>query len=150
MGTLYTPLKSYQAAFYAYEMNLLSTVSSPASGRISPQFLQALETADIVRTLSDEENYRVSKLTPAIQLGFEVVYYGIQLVLEVTLILRDISVVLGVSKNSKFSTFNVYHGTPMYHPNGDNKTVTLFQLAKPFLAVADDDSRYAELDSSTL
>ena len=52
--------------------------------------------------------------------------------------------------NSKSSTFNVYHATPLYQPNGDNKTASLFQLAKPFLAVATDDSRYAELDSSTL
>ena len=52
--------------------------------------------------------------------------------------------------NSKSSTFNVYHATPLYQPIGDNKTASLFQLAKPFLAVANDDSRYAELDSSTL
>ena len=52
--------------------------------------------------------------------------------------------------NSKSSTFNVYHATPLYQPNGDNKTASLFQLTKPFLAKATDDSRYAELDSSTL
>ena len=52
--------------------------------------------------------------------------------------------------NSKSSTFNVYHATPLYQPSGDNKTASLFQLPKPFLAVAPDDSRYAELDSSTL
>ena len=48
------------------------------------------------------------------------------------------------------STFYVYHATPLYQPNGDNKTASLFQLPKPFLVVATDDSRYAELDSSTL
>ena len=52
--------------------------------------------------------------------------------------------------NSKSSTFNVYHANPLYQPNGDNKTASLFQLQKPFLVVAEDDSRYAELDNSTL
>ena len=52
--------------------------------------------------------------------------------------------------NSKSSTSNVYQATPLYQPNGDNKTASLFQLPQPFLAVATDDSRYAELDSSTL
>ena len=52
--------------------------------------------------------------------------------------------------NSKSSTFDVYHATPFYQPNGHNKTASLFQLPKLFLAVAEDDSRYAELDSSTL
>ena len=150
LGTFYTHIKSYQAAFYAYKINLFSTISSLASGHITPQFLLPQEIADIVRTLSEEESYRGTKLTPAIQPGFEAVYYEIQLVLEVTLIPRGISVVLGVPMNSKSSTFNVYHATPLYHPNGDNKTASLLQLAKPFLAVATDDSRYAELDSSTL
>ena len=150
LGTLYTHIKSYQAAFYAYKINLFSTISSLASGQITPQFLLPHEIADIVRTLSEEESYRGTKLTPAIQPGFEAVYYEIQLVLEVTLIPRGISVVLGVPMNSKSSTFNVYQATPLYQPNGDNKTASLFQLPKPFLAVATDDSRYAELDSSTL
>ena len=52
--------------------------------------------------------------------------------------------------NSESSTFNVYHATPLYQPHGDNKTASLFKLPEPFLAVAEDDSRYAELDSSTL
>ena len=52
--------------------------------------------------------------------------------------------------NSESSTFNVYHATPLHQAHGDNKTASLFQLPEPFLAVAEDDSRYAELDSSTL
>ena len=149
LGTLYTHIKSYQAAFYAYKINLFSTISSLASGQITPQFLLPHEIAAIVRTLSEEDSYRGTKLTPAIQPGFEAVYYEIQLVLEVTLFPRGISVVLGVPMNSKSSTFNVHHATPLYQPNSDNNTASLFQLAKPFLAVATDDSRYAELDSST-
>ena len=107
LGTLYTHIKSYQAAFYAYKINLFSTISSLASGQITPKFLLLQEIADIVRTESEEESYRGTKLTPAIQPGFEAVYYEIQLVLEVTLIPRGISVVLGVPMNSKSSTFNV-------------------------------------------
>ena len=150
LGTLYTHIKSYQAAFYAYKINLFSTISSLASGQITPQFLLPHEIAAIVRTLSEEESYRGAKLTPALQPGFEAVYYEIQLVLEVTLNPCGVSVVLGVPMNSKSSTFNVYHATPLYQPSDDNKKASLFQLPKPFLAVATDDSRYAELDSSTL
>ena len=150
LGTLYTHIKSYQAAFYAYKINLFSKISSLASGQKTPQFFLPQEIADIVRTLSEEESYRGTKLTPAIQPGFEAVYYEIQLVLEVTLIPHGISVILGVSMNSKSSTFNLYHDTPLHQPNSDNKTASLFQLAKHFLAVATDDPRYAEMDSSTL
>ena len=122
MGTLYTHIESYQAAFYAYKINLFSTISSLASGQITPQFLLPQEIADIIRTLSEEENYRGTKVTPAIQPGFEVVYYEIQLVLEVALFPRGISVVLGVRMNSKSSTFNVDRASPLCQRNGDNKT----------------------------
>ena len=150
LGTLYTHIKSYQAAFYAYKINLFSIISSLASGQKPSQFLLPQEIADIVRTLSEEESYRGTKLTPAVQPGFVAAFYENQLVLEVTLILHGISVVLGVPMNSKSSTFNVYHATPLYPSNGDNKTASLFQLSKPFLTVAEDDSRYPELDSLAL
>ena len=52
--------------------------------------------------------------------------------------------------NPKSSTLNVYHAIPLYQPNGDNKTASLLQPPKPFLAVAEDDSRYVELDNLTL
>ena len=48
LGTLYTHIKSYQAAFYAYKINLFSTISSLASGKITPQFHVPNAIADIV------------------------------------------------------------------------------------------------------
>ena len=150
MGSLYTHIKSYQAAFYAYKTNLFSTISSLASGHITPQFLLPQEIADIVQELSDDEVRRGTKLSPAIQPGYEAIYYEINIVLEVTLIPRGISVVLGFPMNSKSSTFDVYHAIPLHQPNGDNKTASLYQLQKPFLAVSTDNSRFAELDGSTL
>ena len=150
LGTLYTHIKSYQAAFYAYKINLFSTISSLASGKITPQFLVPNAIADIVNELSNDEIRRGTKLSPAIQPGYEAIYYEINVVLEVTLLPRGISVVLGIPMNSKSSTFDAYHAIPLYQPNGDNKTASLYQLQKPFLAVSTDNSRFAELDSSTL
>ena len=46
--------------------------------------------------------------------------------------------------NSKSSTFNLYHATQQYQPKSGIKTISLFHLIKPFLAPADDVSRYAE------
>lgn len=150
MGTLYTHLKSYRAAFYAYRINLFSTISSLASGNITPQFLLPTDIADIVKELSDDEVRRGTKLSPAIRPGYEAIYYEIQLVLEVTLLPQGISVILGIPMNSKSSTFDVYHALPLYQPNGDNTTASLYKLEKPFFAVSTDGARFAELDGSTL
>ena len=47
-------------------------------------------------------------------------------------------------------TFDVYHAIPLYQPNGDNKTASLYQLQKPLLSVSTNNSHFAELDSFTL
>ena len=126
LGTLCTHIKSYQAAFYAYKINLFSTISSLASGKITPQFFVPNPIADIANELSNDEVRRGAELSPAIQPGYEAIYYEINVVLEVTLIPRGISVVLGISMAS--TTFDVDHAIPLYQPNGDNKTASLYQL----------------------
>ena len=57
---------------------------------------------------------------------------------------------LGISMNSKWSTFNVSQAIPLYQPSGDKKTASLYQLQKLFLAVPTDNSRYSDFANSTL
>ena len=114
MGTLYTHLKAYSAAFFAYKISLFSTISSLAGGYIMPQFLLPQQIAESVKKLADDEITRGTKLSPAIHPGFAAKYYEIQLVLEVTLIPHGLVVILGIPMNSKSSTFGIYHATPLY------------------------------------
>ena len=132
LGTLYTHIKSYQAAFYAYKINLFSTISSLASGKITPQFLVPNGIADIVNNFSNDEIRRGTKLSQAIQPGYAAIYYEIKVVLEVTLIPRGISVVLGIPMNSKSSTFDVYHAIPLYQPNEKTKLRRCISFRSPF------------------
>ena len=121
MGTLYTHIKSYRAAFYAYKVALFSTISSLATGYVTPQFLLPSQLATIVSELASDEIFRGTKLSPAIRARQEAVYYDIQKVLEVSLLSRGISVVLGIPMNSK-KPFNVFQDTPCISPT---MTVTL-------------------------
>ena len=89
MGRLYTHLKAYRPAYFAYKFSLVSTISSLAGGYITPHFLLPQQLAEIVEDLADDEMTRGTKLSPAIRPGFEAIYYKIQLV---TLIARRISV----------------------------------------------------------
>ena len=72
------------------------------------------------------------------------------MVQEVSFLTTGISFVLGVPMKSKSSTFNVYHVTPLYQPNDDLTTVSLYQLPQPFLAISTDNTQFAELGASTL
>ena len=108
LDSLYTHVKSYRAAFYAYKIALFSTISSLAAGYVTPQFLLPAQLSQIVNELANDEILSGTKLSPAIRPGQEAIYYEIQLVLEVSLLSRGISVVLGIPMNSRSSSFNVY------------------------------------------
>ena len=96
IGTLYTHFKAFRAAFYAYRNNFFSIISSVATGHITPQFLLPTQLATIVQEVAAKEFRKGNKLTPAIPSGFEAICYESQIVLEVTLLPKGISFVLGI------------------------------------------------------
>ena len=89
-------------------------------------------------------------MTPAIQVGFEATNYKVQIVLEVTVLQEGLSIVLGILMNSKSSTFDVYRAIPLHQPNEDGTTASLYRFSHEFVAIATDNSQYAELSATTL
>ena len=150
IGTLYTHFKAFRAAFYAYRNNFFSKISSLATGHITPQFLLPTQLATIAQELAAEEFRKGSKLTPAIPSGFEAIYYELQIVLEVTMLPKGIFFVLGISMNSESATYNVFQAKPLYQPNDDGKTASVYQFPKPYVAIATDNTNFAELAASRL
>ena len=52
LKSMYTHVKSYRAAFYAYKIALFSTLSSLAAGYVTTQFLLPDQLASIVKELA--------------------------------------------------------------------------------------------------
>ena len=52
--------------------------------------------------------------------------------------------------NSKSSNFVIYLATPLYQPNADGDTASLYQIPNPFLAISTDNTLFAELGASNL
>ena len=151
LNSLYTLVKSHRAAFYAYKKALFSTLLSLAAGYVTPQFLLPDQLASIVKELlANNEILRGTKPSPAIGVGHEAIYHESQLILEVTLLSSDLSVLLVIPMNSKSSTFDIYIDTLLYQPNADGDTVSLYQFLNPFLAISTDNTQFAELDAFTL
>ena len=63
---------------------------------------------------------------------------------------KGISFVLGIPMNSKSATYNVFQAEPLYQPNDDGKTASVYQFPKPYVAIATDNTSFAELSASTL
>ena len=103
------------------------------------------QLATIVQELAAEEFRKVGKLTPVIPSGFESIFYELQIVLEVTMLSRGISFVLGIPMNSKSATYNVFQGKPLYQRNDDGKTASVYQFPKPNVAISTDNTNFAEI-----
>ena len=150
IGSLYTHFKVFRAAFYACRNNFFTIISSPATGHIASQFLLPTQLATIVQELAAEEFWKVSKFTPAIPSGFDAINYDLQIVLEVTMLPKSFSVVLGIPMNSKTATYNVFQAAPLYQSNDGGKTASVYQSSKPYVGIATDNTNFAELAASTL
>ena len=129
-------LKSYRAPFVFYKTSMYSAVSSLSSGFVLPSFLTPDQLAAIVKDLTEEEIRRGTKLAPAIQVGFEATFFEVQIVLEVTVLQEGSSIVLAIPMNSKPSTFDIYLAIPLYQPNEDETTASVYRFANEFLAIA--------------
>ena len=64
LNSVYTHVKSYRAAFYAYKIALFSTLSSLAAGYVTPQCLLPDQLASIVKELANDEILLGTKFFP--------------------------------------------------------------------------------------
>ena len=69
--------------------------------------------------------------------------------LEVTVLQESLSIVLGIPVNSKSSTFDVYRAIPLPRPNEDGTTASVYRFPHEFVAIATDNSQYAEVSATT-
>ena len=83
-------------------------------------------------------------------MGLEAIFYELQIVLEVTMLPKGISFVLGIPMNSKSATYNVFRAEPLTQPNDDGKAASVYQFAKPYVAISTDNTDFAKLAASTL
>ena len=150
LGLVYTHLKTDRSAFVSYRTNLYSAVSSFSSGYVTSNFLTTNRLTEIVRELTMQENHCGRKLTPAIKVGYEATYNEVQIVLEVSILASGISVVLGTPMVSKSATFNIPRAIPLYWPNKDGSTASLYQFCHDYLAIASDESQNAKFGVTTL
>ena len=63
---------------------------------------------------------------------------------------KGISFVLGIAMNSKSATYNVLQADPFNQINDDGKTESVYQFLKPYVAIATDNTNFAELAASML
>ena len=99
-----------------------------------------------------KEVHRGTKLSPAIQVGYDATYYEVQIVWAVSILASGISVVLCSEDRwiQSLPNFNVLRVIALYQPKRDDSTASFYQFLHDYLAIATDKSQYAEIGVSTL
>ena len=70
--------------------------------------------------------------------------------LEVTVLREGSSIVLGIPVNSKSSTFDVYRAIDLHQANEDGTTASVYRFSHELVAIATDNSKYAEFSAAFL
>ena len=117
---------------------MYSAVSSLSSRFAPASFLIPNQPAAIVDDLTAEEIQRGTKLTLAIQVGFEAAHYDVQMLLEVTVLQEGLSIVLCIPMNCEPSTLDVVSRHSQHQPNEDVTTASVYHFSHEFVAIATD------------
>ena len=131
-------LKSCRASFVSSKTFMRCAAFSLSSEFVPPCFLTPNQLAAFVEHLTMEEILRGTKLTPAIKVGSRALYYGIRIVLEVTVLREGLPLPNGIPINSKSSTFNIHCDVPLYQSNEDGTTASVNHFSHEFTAIATD------------
>ena len=150
LDLVYSHPQAYQSAFVSHRTNLYSVVSSLLPSYITPTFLTTNRLAENVHELTIEKINRGTKVTPAIQVGYEAKHYEAQIGLEVSIPASGTSAVLEIPMNTKSATLNILSAVPLYQPNEDGSAASLYQFRQDYLAIATDKSQYAEVGVASL
>ena len=136
LGLLYTNIKTYRAALWAYRVTLLGAVAPLSNGKlpmaiIDRKSLEAILTAVGAQLLRDDE-----RLTLAIPLSEPLAYYEAELVRQVTSTEAGLVITLAVPLTTRELVLDVYQAITLPMPNDDGKTATRWRPEAPLLAIS--------------
>ena len=142
-------LKCYRVSLVSHETLFYSVVSNLSYGSNPPRFLTPNQLSAFVKDYTEEEIRRATKLTPAIQVGFEACHFEVQILFRAN-VLQVLSIFLGTPVNSQSSTVDIYRAISFPQYNHDETTASLYIFIKKLFSIATDNSHYADLSGAEL
>ena len=131
IGTFDKQFELFRAAFYVYRNKLISKMSSLPTGNITPQFMLPTQLATVGKELTPEDIRGSSKLEPAKPSLFEAIYYELRIVLEITMLPRGISFVLGNPMKSISATYKFFKPNLCINPKMTGKRHLFIHFRNP-------------------
>ena len=146
LGLLYTNIKAYRAALWAYRATLLGAIAPLSRGQlpialVDRKSLEAIMAKVGAELLRDDE-----RLTLAIPLSEPLAYYEADLVRQVTSTDAGLVITLAVPLTTRELVLDVYEAITLPMPNDDGTTATRWRLEAPLIAISRSHKESAILD----
>ena len=104
----------------------------------------------LLKDLTIDEIWKLIKHTTANRVDFQVTYFNVQIVLQLSVMQERLSVVLGNPINSESSTFNNYRAILIHQSIEDKTTASVCHSTNEYLTIATHNLQYVELSGTTL
>ena len=133
---IYSNVKAYRAALFAFHMNIVNAIPSLLSKYIPMSLLPKDSLEQILKVVDDSQEKSDSRLTLAIPKQL-LAYYESRLLLDVLTLDQGLLMTMGIPFASRQTAFTVYKAIVVPLPQMDEDTAIKWDVEAEYLAVSE-------------
>ena len=145
LTSVYTNLRTYRSALFAFRMNILSSTTAIADGMLPLSLIPRKIFIRILQRVLLETQYTRDRLTLSIPIEHVMSYYETRLVTSLFSVDFGLMLTLSIPFSSGSTALDVFHAIPVPMPTKESTRATIWVLETPYIAVTETQSEAALL-----
>ena len=138
LAVLYTDIKYYRSALYAYKVNVQNSIPISLSERLPMSLVPRESLTAILDSVYDSQKNAADSLTLAIPMEDLLPYYDAQFLTEVSSIEQGLLLTLSIPLASTQTAYDVYKAQIVPMPQPEPSDPIQWTIEVPYLAVSQD------------
>ena len=137
LSLIYSNVKAYRAALFAFQMNIMKAIPSLLSKYIPMSLLPKDSLEQILKVVDDSQEKSDSRLTLAIPKQELLAYYESRLLLDVLTLDQGLLMTMAIPFASRQTTFTLYKAIVVPLPQMDEDIAIKWDVEAEYLAVSE-------------
>lgn len=150
LSLVYTNIKTYRSALYAYHMNLMNSIPSLLKRYLPMSLISRESMLEILSEVASGLVKSGNRLSLAIPMPDLLSYYDAQLLKDVISLPEGLVMTLSIPLASSQTALKVYKAHVLPMPQEEPGTAIKWKTEAPYLAVSEDNSETAHLTQQQL
>lgn len=138
LSLIYSDIKSYRAALFAYKVNMQNSIPILLQKRLPMSLVPRDSLLAILNSVYDSQKSADDRLTLAIPMSDLLSYYDAKLLSEISTVKQGILLTLAIPLASSQTEFTVYEAQLIPMPQRDSSEAIQWIIEGPYLAISDD------------